>query len=410
MSTKQQPAKLFRNADTTKIEIKPQQKMDTPTKIIIESKRSFETSLIAKDEIFRLLSLGETLRMPILLIGPPGTAKTKIVTDYTKGMFDLKNIDHVKHFNSDGVFILETDEGTKSSEVKGMVDMEKLVIDNRYEVNSPITRADTIVINEVDKASSTLRNSLLGIMNERVLFNGKNKIKCKWKLFVATCNEIPQDEMGSPFWDRFPIKINVARLSSSDMKKYWKQGDKKYSQIINVNIPAMTEIEKIKIPIGKLTTFLDLTYKECSDRTLSFVPLTAKAVSLVYGISTDKALIKTAELFTNPSIAEKLSKLIISVQKRAILDRIDMIISMTNNDQIESAIKEVEDLVGQYHAEGTINNNDIEEIKVLVETAMQDHPFYEVSSIAEAMDESDEILVSGNQDANIDAALTSDHF
>jgi ATP-dependent 26S proteasome regulatory subunit len=39
------------------------------------------------------------LRLGILLVGPPGTGKTKIVTDYTKGMFDLTNQDHIKHFN-----------------------------------------------------------------------------------------------------------------------------------------------------------------------------------------------------------------------------------------------------------------------------------------------------------------------
>jgi len=57
-----------------------------------------------------------------------------------------------------------------------------------------LASSDIVVINEVDKASSNVRNSLLGVMNEKFLFNGKSKIPCNWQLFVATCNEIPKED------------------------------------------------------------------------------------------------------------------------------------------------------------------------------------------------------------------------
>ena len=167
------------NAETTtaKVEVgSTNNKTNMSTPITIKNQRTFETSLMGKDEVFKLLSLAEALRLGILLVGPPGTGKTKIVTDYTKGMFDLTNKAEVKHFNEEGVFMLETDEGTKSSEIKGVVNLEKLVTENKYEIDSHITKADTIIINEVDKASSALRNALLGIMNGRILFNGKDVV------------------------------------------------------------------------------------------------------------------------------------------------------------------------------------------------------------------------------------------
>ena len=49
--------------------------------------------------------------------------------------------------------------------------MQRLFVDNTYELVTPIASADVVVINEVDKASSNIRNSLLGVMNERFLFN-----------------------------------------------------------------------------------------------------------------------------------------------------------------------------------------------------------------------------------------------
>lgn len=373
MSTTTESTQTTIEVGTTKTNNKPM-----TNKIEIQSKRKFETSLMGKEEVFRLLSLAETLNLAILLVGPPGTGKTKIVTDYTKGMFDLTDINQRRHFNNDGVFILETDEGTKSSEIKGVVNLGKLVTENKYEVDSHIAKADTIIINEVDKASSALRNSLLGIMNEKIVFNGRDKVKCNWKLFVATCNEIPKDEINSPFWDRFALKMTVGRLTAGEMVKYYKGGDKNYKTSIKVNIPTPEEVDAVDVPVDKLEKFLNVTYKSCSDRTLSFAPLMAKAVSLVYNCSVDKALIKTCELLVDKSTAEKLSKELLSKEKRAVMDKVDMISSMTNEAQIEKAMEEVEKMVVNFTSQGSFSKSDLSEIKLLVETAMANHPYYRI--------------------------------
>lgn len=378
------------NAETTtaKVEVgTTNNKTNMSTPITIKNQRTFETSLMGKDEVFKLLSLAEALRLGILLVGPPGTGKTKIVTDYTKGMFDLTNKAEVKHFNEEGVFMLETDEGTKSSEIKGVVNLEKLVTENKYEIDSHITKADTIIINEVDKASSALRNALLGIMNERILFNGKDKVKCNWKLFVATCNEIPKDEVGSPFWDRFALKITVNRLSAGELVKYYKGGDKNFSTKIKINVPTPEDIAKVQVAPDKLEKFINVAYKQCSDRTLSFVPMMARATSLVYNCSVDKALIKTCELLVDKSTAERLSKELLSPEKRAIMDKVDLIAGMSNEQQIEKAMEEIEKMVGNYAGQGKFGQSDLNEIKQLVEAAMANHPYYKIEVDTDDLDE-----------------------
>jgi hypothetical protein len=274
--------------------------------------------------------------------------------------------------------MLETDEGTKSSEIKGVVNLEKLVTENKYEIDSHITKADTIIINEVDKASSALRNALLGIMNERILFNGKDKVKCNWKLFVATCNEIPKDEINSPFWDRFALKITVNRLSAGELVKYYKGGDRNYNTKIKVNIPSPEDIAKVHVAPDKLEKFINVAYKQCSDRTLSFVPMMARATSLVYNCSVDKALIKTCELLVDKSTAERLSKELLSPEKRAIMDKVDLIAGMSNEQQIEKAMEEIEKMVGNYASAGKFGQSDLNEIKQLVEAAMANHPYYKI--------------------------------
>ena len=48
------------------------------------NKRTIETNLIKKLETFRVMALGEATNLPILLIGPPGVAKTAAVIDFAK--------------------------------------------------------------------------------------------------------------------------------------------------------------------------------------------------------------------------------------------------------------------------------------------------------------------------------------
>lgn len=352
------------------------------TAVNIKKERDFKTTLMNKEEVFKLLSLAESLQLGVLLVGPPGTGKTKIVTDYTKGMFDLTNPAHIKHFNEEGVFMLETDESTKGSEIKGILNLEKLVTENKYEIDSHITKADTIIINEVDKASSSLRNSLLGIMNERILFNGKDKLKCNWKLFVATCNEIPKEEKDSPFWDRFAIKVQVGRLSAGDILKYYEKGDKSFTTKIKVKIPSASEISNILIPSEKLEKFINITYKKCSDRTLSFIPTIAKATSLIYNCSIDKALVKACELIVDKSSAEVLSKELLSPQKKAILDKVDILISLPSQDQIEKAVEEIELTISNLASTGQLNKADIDELNQVIEFTLSEHPYFHKENLA----------------------------
>jgi hypothetical protein len=108
-------------------------------------------------------------------------------------------------------------------------------------------------------------------MNEKFLFNGKHKIPCKWKLFVATCNEIPKEEVSSPFWDRFMLKMTVNRVSAGELVKYFDKGARNYREKIKISVPDKTEISTVYVPTNKLEKYLEVGYQHSSDRTLTFV-------------------------------------------------------------------------------------------------------------------------------------------
>lgn len=347
----------------TKVEVAATEKAKLVKQII-------DTGLIGKEEVFRILSVAKALNLPILLIGSPGTSKTACVLDHAKAFSGGDFGETLKN-----TFILETDEGTKSSEIKGTLDVKKLVIDNEFGMSTPITDARYIVINEVDKASSGLRNAMLGVMNEKVLFNGANKIPCKWEVFVATANEIPKEEVNSPFWDRFQIKFRVDRVSTAQMMKYFKQGDKKFTNKVSVINPTPEQIDAVDVSLEKLEVFLGHVGKRLTDRTLSFVPKMTRVVSLIYECSMESALVKVCDLLTNDkTLANELHKKLAPKEKREILDKVDLLPGIQDEDQLNKAVQEIENLVNKYEASKKLTEIDLNEISAVIENVMKNHP------------------------------------
>jgi hypothetical protein len=272
------------------------------------------------------------------------------------------------------IYILETDEGTKASEVKGIPDLSRLFTKNEYALNTPIADAEIVIINEVDKASSAIRNAMLGVMNEKFLFNGKHKIPCKWKLFVATANEIPKEEVGSPFWDRFMLKMTVNRVTAGELVKYYNKGARDYRERFNISVPNRDEINNLNIPINKLEKYLEVGYQSCSDRTLTFVPTLAKAVSFIWDISLDKSLVKTAQIMINQAAGSELQNKLMSAEVKAVMSKVEMLHSYTTNDQLELAIAEIESLVNTYTTRGIMDESQVEEIETSMQYIIESHP------------------------------------
>lgn len=334
--------------------------------------RTISTSLMNKEEVFKTLALAESSELPVLLEGRPGVGKTKTVVEYAKAWLIENNLATAENFMSK-IYILETDEGTKQSEVKGMPDLEALFTDNKFKLNAPITEAEIIIINEVDKASSGIRNSLLGIMNEKFLFNGKNKIPCKWKLFVATCNEIPKDEINSPFWDRFMIKMQVSRISAGDMVKYHSKGGKDYLQTIKINVPNKAELKDVTLSPSRIEKFIEVSYDKTTDRTLTFVPRLAAGIHYIWDVSLDKALVKLAEMMVDKAASTRLNDMLTSMEMKILMSKIDMLKSYHDQTSLSLAVKEIEDLTATYISNGKLAPEDAETIDATMTIVLENH-------------------------------------
>jgi len=320
--------------------------------------RQISTNLMKKEETFKIMALGEAVNTPILLIGPPGVAKTAAVIDYAKASLGK--------LGGNDLFLLETDEGTRSNAIKGNVDLEALTTTNKYKINSPITLAKVVVINEVDKGSASVRNSLLGIMNEKVLFNGTEKVPCQWQNFIATCNSIPDDEVDSPFWDRFLITHEVTRLSQSDMLNYYAAGGKKFNQNHTIYLPEQSDIDSITLDESKLKKVLDVTHADLSDRALSFLPILVKNVMCVWKMNQDRALVKTTELLVGKAVAKELAKTLVPKELRALYNIIDAIGQCVSTDEYNKQYDRLEMAYANANVAKVITTQDEADLKLRI--------------------------------------------
>jgi MoxR-like ATPase len=363
-------------AAVTPQQVKPLNMSQTRVKSITRKAnevRTIETSLINKEEVFKMLALAESTGLPLLLVGQPGVAKTKTVIEYAKAWLNRDGKMTPQDF-ANKIYILETDEGTKASEIKGMPDLGKLFTENKYELAAPIAEAEIVVINEVDKASSAIRNAMLGVMNEKFLFNGKHKIPCKWKLFVATCNEIPKEEQDSPFWDRFMLKMTVNRVSAGELVKYYQKGARDYKEKFQIGIPTKAEIDSFEVPANKLEKYLEVGYQHSSDRTLTFVPSLTKAVSFIWDISLDKAMVKTAQIMISQTAGSELQNKLMSPEVKAVMSKVEMLHSYSSNEQLELAVAEIESLINTYTSRGIMDVSQVEEIELSMQYILANHP------------------------------------
>lgn len=312
-----------------------------------------KTNLVGRAEAFRMMALAEVMKLPLLFLGVPGIGKTNVVRDYA-------NARHSK----DKVFVLETDEDTKPAEVKGRPNIKRLAEENIYEVLSPLVNKKYIAVNEIDKASSGMRNSLMSIMNEKVIFTGEEEVVLDYDVFVGTCNEIPKEEKKSPFWDRFVLKCTLQRLSPDQIVGYFKNGHKNHVENINIRIPLEKDLDGYKgITETKMRKLVEFCYDHCSDRTMSYFPKMVRAVGYIWSLSIDSAFVKTAEIMAGPTVAKNLADAITTKELKTVMDRIDMLHGLGTMDQVKKQVHDINVIVTNYSKERKLNDTQIREIE-----------------------------------------------
>lgn len=179
--------------------------------------------LVDRDATLKSTLLSILAGENILLIGPPGTAKSLIARRITQSFAHEPQASTIPYFE----YLL-----TKFStpeEIFGPLSISELKQD-RFKRNTAgyLPSVKVAFLDEIFKASSSILNALLTIMNERVYHNGNNTEKVPLRALVAASNELPtgQEELSALF-DRFLVRSFVDYVSEGKLQHLFELNEDK---------------------------------------------------------------------------------------------------------------------------------------------------------------------------------------
>jgi len=158
--------------------------------------------LYERTDPIRGLSLGILSSSNVLLLGPPGTAKSMVVREWTKRILNAQYFEWlITRFST-------------PEELLGPISFEGLKNDRHMRVTAhKLPEANLAFLDEIFKGNAGILNSLLTIMNERIFFNGPHPQKIPLYTVIGSSNEIPDEEDGlDALYDRFHLKFEVKHI------------------------------------------------------------------------------------------------------------------------------------------------------------------------------------------------------
>ena len=138
----------------------------------------------------------------LLIIGPPGTAKSMLADEL------CRRIEGANYFQ----WLLTR--FTTPEEIFGAVSLKALEQDDyRRVTNRKLPEAHIAFLDEIFKANSSILNSILTLINERLFHNGKDIVHVPLLTLFGASNELPEEEELTALYDRFLLRFVVGYIS-----------------------------------------------------------------------------------------------------------------------------------------------------------------------------------------------------
>jgi MoxR-like ATPase len=172
-----------------------------------------EHGLVERCQAVRLCFLSALAGEHTLLIGPPGTAKSELARRLHTVFRDASYFERLLTRFS------------VPEEIFGPLSIKALEED-RYERHTAgfLPDASIAFIDEVFRANSAILNALLTLLNEREFDNGAGRQSCPLISVVGATNDVPEDEVGEAFFDRFLVRLPVAPVSAAGFGELLRAG------------------------------------------------------------------------------------------------------------------------------------------------------------------------------------------
>jgi MoxR-like ATPase len=177
-----------------------------------EVARILGAAFLDKQEIIRLMLVSAIAGEHMVIVGPPGTAKSAMVGMFAK-LMDARYFEYL------------LTRFTEPNELFGPVDIAAFR-EGRYtrRTEHMLPQAEIVFLDEIFKSSSAILNSLLHVINERKFANGPVVTQVPLISLYAASNEVPNDDSLAAMFDRFLIRVLSDNLDSYHFGELMQRG------------------------------------------------------------------------------------------------------------------------------------------------------------------------------------------
>ncbi len=173
--------------------------------------------LVERESILKIALLTVLAGENLLLIGPPGTAKSLIARRIAQTL--------TTDDNSHRYFEYLLTKFSTPEEIFGPLSIAALKADCvKRNTAGYLPTVRIAFLDEIFKASSSILNALLTILNERIYHNGAELQRVPMQALIAASNELPtgQEELGA-LYDRFLVRVFVDYVSLDSLPQLFEK-------------------------------------------------------------------------------------------------------------------------------------------------------------------------------------------
>ncbi len=255
-----------------------------------EVARTLDQRFLDKSEAVRMLLVTLVAGEHMLIVGPPGTAKSALVRHLAR-LVDARYFEYLLTRFSE------------PNEIFGPVDI-KAFREGTFvrRVEAMLPDADLVFLDEIFKSNSAILNSLLSILNERRFFTGSATIRVPLCSLFGATNEIPNDDALGAIFDRFLVRTLSENLDSFHFHGLIERGIQGEVAVLEGSdetikpLVSVTEIRKLQ---ARLPQFLQFP-EEFLARYKGFVfQIRSEGVSV-----SDRRVVKLLKLFAASAIVD----------------------------------------------------------------------------------------------------------
>ncbi len=169
-------------------------------------------NLVERAPLVEAVVLAAVAGEHLLVIGPPGTAKSQAVRRISSALGG-------RYFE----YLLGR--FSEPSEIFGPIDLRRLregVV--QTQTDGMLPEADIAFLDEVFQGSTAILNTLLGLLNERVFRRGHDAIAAPLRTCCAASNALPDDPNLAAFADRFLLRLWVSPVPDAQLEELLEGG------------------------------------------------------------------------------------------------------------------------------------------------------------------------------------------